>query len=175
LLADIVHLVAGHVAGRLEDYRGMFAFLDPFHAQAYTAVDFAALYQAGLNRVYVGLETGNAALRAAVHKPGDMSHLVQSIHRIKESGMSVGLIVIAGLGGREYFNAHVEETAAIIRRLPLDTADIIFVSPLAEHGENSTDAQPLMRHELLTQYQHIQRSLPQGLRSSLYDISGFIY
>ncbi|MBD3271097.1 MAG: radical SAM protein [Elusimicrobia bacterium] len=175
-VVEVLHAANELFEPVMDDYRGISAFVEPHAAHAqYDAVDFQRLKQAGLRCVYVGFETGSEELRHRLHKPGTVRSAEEMIRRIKEAAMSVGLILMVGIGGHRYEEIHVNETIEALRRLPLDGSDMIFMSPLL--GGDGIDATggSLHWHEIVAQYEILKQGLPFGLRSSLYEIQGFIY
>jgi radical SAM superfamily enzyme YgiQ (UPF0313 family) len=101
-------------------------------ASARRRADYAELARRGLKRVYIGMESGNEALLQFLKKPGKSEDVLQSVQAMKAGGVAVGIIVLLGAGGRAYAHKHVEDTVALINRMPLDLDDIIYFSELIE-------------------------------------------
>lgn len=158
-------------------------FVDVFTGQRKSVSDWRALRDAGLKRVYVGLETGHDPLLAWVNKPGGREASRQFISQLKEAGLEVGVIVMTGLGGLTYAAGHVTDTSALLEQLPLSSGDLVYLSPFVEHGPYTTRATedkvaPLPEVDRLTQEQHFRSLLGEahpGVRVARYDIREFIY
>jgi hypothetical protein len=97
------------------------------------------LARAGLNRVHIGLESGDAKT-LNFHRKGQSPQMVKETTRwLKEASIEVSFYVLLGLGGREHWQNHIEETARLInetvphfvriRRLWLYHGDTIFNGP----------------------------------------------
>jgi radical SAM superfamily enzyme YgiQ (UPF0313 family) len=94
---------------------------------------------AGLNRVHVGLESGDART-LNFHRKGQSPKMVkETTGWLKEAGIEVSFYVLLGLGGRENWQRHILETARVInetkpdfvriRRLWLYQSDSFFSGP----------------------------------------------
>jgi radical SAM superfamily enzyme YgiQ (UPF0313 family) len=149
-------------------------------------MDFRELKAHHLKRVYLGVETGFDPLLALLNKPANSEQASDLVARIKSAGLSLGLIVLIGAGGDHFSDAHVEETAALIRRMPLGTEDVIYLSPLhtspdSEYAHRAKEARiraltPLEIEEQAEQMRANLTSTQQpGPRLARYDIREFVY
>lgn len=89
----------------------------------------------GLSRVYVGIQSGSVSLLRHFEKLKNVSEILNLVNNLKNSGISVGLILLTGYGGRVYSEDHVRETASIISQMDLDEGDIIYISPMDEKDD----------------------------------------
>ncbi len=94
---------------------------------------------AGLNRVHIGLESGDAKT-LHFHRKGQSPKMVLETTRwLKEAGIEVSFYVLLGLGGKDGWQRHILETARLInltepdfvrlRRLWLYHSDSEFSGP----------------------------------------------
>ena len=74
----------------------------------------------GLNIIYLGVETGNAALLKKIHKGVTCEQMVEAGKRIKEAGMILSVTVLLGLGGIEKSMEHALDTAKILTDMDPD-------------------------------------------------------
>lgn len=181
-LLDAVHDVYD-----VEALGGMYAFLDGFSGEKKSVDDYRALRAAGMERVYVGLESGNADLLRFLRKPGEPDDAIQAVRAIKEAGIAVGVIVLLGAGGHEYAEAHVQDTIATLNVMPLDLNDIVYFSELVvseglEYAQDAYQAglNPLTAEERAAQEEAIRDGLrfdeERGVpHMSRYDIREFVY
>jgi biotin synthase-like enzyme len=97
------------------------------------------LARAGLDRVHIGLESGDAKT-LNFHRKGQSPQMVkETTSWLKEAGIEVSFYVLLGLGGRENWKRHILETAGVInetepefvriRRLWLYQSDSFFSGP----------------------------------------------
>lgn len=109
----------------------VYSFVDSITTQKVkTYEDLLEISRLGVRRIYLGLETGSVRVLELLDKPIDLDGTRDLIINAKKTGISVGIITLAGAGGKEYYKEHVEKTAEFISGLPLDRNDIIYISPL---------------------------------------------
>lgn len=171
----------------VEHLGGIYAFLDGFSAEKKSAEDYAQLARLGMRRIYIGLESGNAELLRFIKKPGQPEDAVQAVKAIKAGGISVGVIVLAGAGGRRYAQTHVRDTIDALNAMALDLDDLIYFSELIEsegmqYTQDAYDQQlhPLTPAERAAQAEAIEARLQfseaRGIpHISRYDIREFVY
>ena len=162
---------------------GLYAFAEAARLSAWTVPQLKAMAQAGLRRVYLGVETGWDPLRQSLRKPGSGETVLTALAKLKEAGIHLGLIVLLGAGGREQAADHVRETAALIRKALLGPGDMVYFSPLvlAEGSPYALEAARqgwtlLTVQELQSQRKEMEALVPpRGERRATYDIQEFIY
>jgi len=97
------------------------------------------LARAGLDRVHIGLESGDART-LNFHRKGQSPKMVrEATARLKKAGIEVSFYVLLGLGGKDHWSDHILETAKLInetepqyvrlRRLWLYQSDTVFSGP----------------------------------------------
>jgi hypothetical protein len=165
--------------------RPVHAFVDGFTGARKTADEYGELRRHGLGRVYVGLESGHDPLLDFVGKPATRGEAVDAVRAIKAGGAQVGVVVMVGLGGRAFAEAHVRDTVAAVNDMRLGQGDMIFFSelvepPSAEYPARAAAAgvEPLPLGERCAQADAIRAGLvfpgrpPQLAR---YDVREFVY
>ncbi len=101
--------------------------------------DLKILAAAGLDRVHIGLESGDAEI-LRYHRKGQSPTMVREVAAwLKEAGIEISFYVLLGLGGRDQWQRHILETAKVIndtepefvriRRLWLYGCDTPFSGP----------------------------------------------
>jgi hypothetical protein len=181
-LIEIVHEVYD-----VEALGGMYAFLDGFSGEKKRPRDYAALHERGLERVYVGMESGDEALLRFLKKPGRPADMVNAVRGMKRGGVAVGVIVLLGAGGQQYSDAHISGTVEALNAMPLDMDDIVYFSDLVvgddiQYARDAAQAglNPLSAAERIAQQAAIEQQLEfSGAGGtphiSRYDIREFIY
>jgi radical SAM superfamily enzyme YgiQ (UPF0313 family) len=166
---------------------GIYSFMDAFDVHRKTADEWAELADRGLRRVYIGMETGDDGLLRWLRKPGTVADVRDAVNLLKGAGVAVSVIIMTGVGGGCYAEAHVCGTIAALNALPLGAGDIIYFSPFTDHAGSEYGAlaqaegvRPLTDAETLAQEVAIRAGLrpfdpahPPQL--SRYDIREFIY
>ncbi|MFN3134849.1 MAG: radical SAM protein [Candidatus Kryptonium sp.] len=167
-------------------FDGIYSFLDIFGAERKSYNEYVELKNLLVKRIYIGLETGDANLFKYLNKPGSPDECVEVVATIKSAGINVGVIVLAGAGGKKFYEDHVKNTVKTILKTPLGSGDIVYLSPLVldEAGEyvrimNELGSEMLDKFEMAQQIQRIKEELKSlnklGVRITLYDIQEFIY
>jgi radical SAM superfamily enzyme YgiQ (UPF0313 family) len=75
------------------------------------------LREAGLSRLHVGLETGDDELLAYVNKGATAEEMVQGGKKAVEAGFEVSEYVMPGLGGRERWQQHAQNSARVLNEI----------------------------------------------------------
>ena len=169
----------------LEAFPGkdLFGFVDLYSGDRRTDAEWRHLADRGLKRVYIGMETGLDELLEWVDKPGSARELRGFVETLKRAGLQVSLIVMVGLGGREFRQRHGETSQELLLQLPLDRQDLIYLSPFVEHPagryhERRVEAglTPMEESEVDSETARLATGLRgAGLKVGRYDIREFVY
>ncbi|HEX2863701.1 MAG TPA: radical SAM protein [Deinococcales bacterium] len=159
------------------------AFLDVLTGDRHAQPDWPRLAALGLDRVHIGLETGHDELLAFLNKPGSAESATRVVTALKAAGLSVTLIVMVGVGGREWQARHRAATLQVLTAMPLDARDLVYLSPFQEHGESRYTLErqqagltPMTGPEVETELKALTTELKRrGRRAARYDIREFIY
>jgi radical SAM superfamily enzyme YgiQ (UPF0313 family) len=164
---------------------GVHAFVDAFTTRHKTVQHFSELAERNLRRVYIGLETGHDPLLTWLRKAGTSADVLEAVRNIRAGGVAVGVIVMLGIGGRQFSAQHVMDTVAILNAMELDGEDFVYFSEFVEQpGSNyrriaaEEGVAPLNQAEVRAQMGAIRRGLRfpgESPRISVYDIREFIY
>lgn len=185
LMVPMLELVNDHFD--VDEIGGIFAFLDGFSGDKKSAKDYKILNNLGVKRVYIGLESGNERLLKFLNKPGKPSDVLHAVRAIKSGGISVGIILLLGAGGRSYSTDHIKDSVSIINQMNLDLDDLIYFSELivnegTEYSLNAYQANliPLTDKEKSEQAEKIESGFHFSSQAgnphiSRYDIREFVY
>ncbi|KAB2836635.1 MAG: radical SAM protein, partial [Candidatus Brocadia sp.] len=107
------------------------------------------LARAGLNRVHIGLESGDTeTLR--YHRKGQTPEMVKETALwLKEAGIETSFYVLLGLGGRDHWQRHIYETARLINETAPEFVRIRRLWPYESNTSFSGPESPLL-HEIRT-------------------------
>lgn len=75
------------------------------------------LRRAGLNRLHLGLESGDDGVLERVKKGTSSEQMITAGLRVKEAGFELSEYVMPGLGGQERSQQHVEGTARVLNAI----------------------------------------------------------
>jgi len=165
----------------------IFAFTDAFGVGRRCREELRWLAEHGLRRVYIGLETGHDPLLSLVRKQGRARDAVAAVRELKAGGIGAGVIVMLGLGGDRFSDAHVQDTVDALAEMRLGRGDILYFSEMvapphllyarqaAERG-----IRPLETDEMRDQMARVCAGLSTGWGDgqpeiSVYDIRRFVY
>lgn len=76
--------------------------------------ELVQLQKAGLDMVYVGVESGDDRVLTAVKKGVTAAQIVEAGQKLKRAGIRLSMTLISGLGGRELLESHAVESARVI-------------------------------------------------------------
>jgi len=75
------------------------------------------LAQAGLNRIHIGLESGDAEV-LKFHRKGQTPEIVAATGQwLRRAGIEVSYYVLLGMGGRDRWEAHIDKTVGVIEQV----------------------------------------------------------
>lgn len=167
-------------------FDGIYSFLDIFGAEKKSLADYQELQKQHVKRIYIGLESGDAEVFAFLNKPGSPEECLEAVQTIKKAGISVGIILLAGVGGAKFAPQHVKNSLQFLLKMPLTAEDIVYLSPLfaADDSEYAQKMQnlgiiKLTEEEMLQQIAEFKTRLKafgqSRPRVTLYDIREFLY
>lgn len=79
--------------------------------------ELAALKDAGISILYMGLESGDDVTLKAMNKNGDSAFIVEQGRRVRTAGFKLNVTVINGLGGISRSRIHARETARALSEM----------------------------------------------------------
>lgn len=158
------------------------AFLTPRHSDE----ALREMARLGLQRVYLGVETGCDRLLDFLRKPASSAAALQLVNRLHAAGIHVSVLLMVGVGGNRYADSHCEETVSLVKRMRLDPSDAVVFSEFfelagTEYVERARRAgiEALSRVEAREQMRALMRAfgLPakDGPRVQMYDSRQILY
>lgn len=161
------------------------AFVDVFSGEKKPAAQWRELVELGLDRVAIGVETGNDELLAWLNKPGSAAEAAAFVTLLKSAGIRVSVILMVGVGGERFAAAHVADSMRLLERMPLGSGDLVYLSPFvvqpgSVYAQRARDAgqNPLTQSDLDAQYAALRagaRQVAPDARVALYHIDEFVY
>ena len=80
-----------------------------------TDAELISIREAGLEMVYMGLESGDPEVLTRIHKGVTPEEIVEAGLRLKKAGIRTSVTLISGLGGRCRLQSHAEKSADALR------------------------------------------------------------
>jgi len=85
-----------------------------------TSIELEELYQNNLKLIYFGIESGNDTVLKKITKGVTQTEIIKSLNIISKSNIKISATVILGIGGKEYTNEHIKDTAHIINNTTIN-------------------------------------------------------
>lgn len=85
-----------------------------------SAASLERIRQAGLDRIHIGLESGCDEVLKLMKKGVTGKEHIEAGKRVRAAGISLSEYVMPGLGGQELWQAHAEDTAAVLNAINPD-------------------------------------------------------
>lgn len=105
--------------------------------------------EAGLDVIYLGLETGDDELLEYMDKGATAQDMIRAADNVRASGISLSVYVLLGLGGNEGWRSHAVETTKVLNAMKPDyvrprTLALLPGVPLYEEGYEEADGRTVM-------------------------------
>ena len=113
----------------------------PMNLLKKTPEELDAMKKAGLNMLYLGIETGSDILLKKVTKGATAKTIIKSCKKAKDAGFTLSCMVILGICGSKYSSENARETAKVISEVKPD-----YVGALTLYLENG------IKDEFLTKF-----------------------
>lgn len=92
------------------------------------------IFEAGLNKLYCGLESGSLQVLERVKKGITPTSIIKSAHMAKQAGMDTTQFIIMGLGGTELSEIHAIETAKVLNEINPNHIRILTIGVKPDSG-----------------------------------------
>lgn len=133
--------IVRHLRARLPSLERVACYAMPMNVLKKTPAELAALREAGLDMLYLGIESGSDTVLRRVTKGALAATIVRACKKAKDAGFTLSCMVILGLGGRAHTDEHARETARVLSAAAPD-----YVGVLTLYLENG------IRGEFLSKY-----------------------
>lgn len=127
----------------------------PQDINAKTGSELKALSEAGLKLIYTGIETGDDELLKLINKGETSVSTMDAMVKARESGIKVSVMILNGLGGKQYSKQHAINSARVINSIqPEYLSTLVLSFPYGlNHFKNrfSTDFIELNKYDLISE------------------------
>lgn len=97
-----------------------------------TPEELKTLKEAGLDMIYMGIESGDDEVLTFVKKGATQAEMIEAGKKIKDAGMILSVTLISGLGGRRFLKEHAVNSAKVISAIKPEYVG--FLTLLVEEG-----------------------------------------
>jgi radical SAM superfamily enzyme YgiQ (UPF0313 family) len=113
-------IILQHLKARFPEVTRVTSYARSNSVAAVAAATLAALRDAGLTRIHIGMESGADAVLKMVRKGTTQWRHILAGRKVKDAGLELSEYYMPGLGGRRHLEAHAEETAAALNAINPD-------------------------------------------------------
>ncbi|MEW5761470.1 MAG: radical SAM protein [Candidatus Thermoplasmatota archaeon] len=85
-----------------------------------TVDELKKLYDSGLKRIHMGLESGDDIILKRICKGANSEEIVKAGRMVKSAGMELSEYVLLGIGGAERWEESAEATASVLNKIEPD-------------------------------------------------------
>ncbi len=112
-----------------------------------TPEELAQLKAAGLDMVYMGLESGADEVLTAVKKGVTAAEMIEAGQKVRAAGMILSMTLISGLGGKNKWREHAIESAKVVSAIKPEYVG--FLTLMIEPGTELFDQHARGEFELM--------------------------
>ena len=142
LSTDYMIQIVEYIYQKFPNLERVSCYAMPMNLLKKTPEELNMMNKAGLNRLYLGIETGNDIILKKVTKGATQSTMIKSCNKAKDAGFTLSCMVILGLGGNKYTKENAVDTAKVINAVQPD-----YVGALTLYLENG------IKEEFLTKFE----------------------
>jgi len=142
LSTDYMIQIVEYIYQKFPNLERVSCYAMPMNLLKKTPEELNMMNKAGLDRLYLGIETGNDIILKKVTKGATQSTMIKSCNKAKDAGFTLSCMVILGLGGSKYTKENAIDTAKVINAVQPD-----YVGALTLYLENG------IKEEFLTKFE----------------------
>jgi len=142
LSTDYMIQIVKYIYQKFPNLERVSCYAMPMNLLKKTPDELDRMNKAGLDRLYLGIETGNDIILKKVTKGATQKTMIKSCNKAKDAGFSLSCMVILGLGGSKYTKENAVDTAKVINAVQPD-----YVGALTLYLENG------IKEEFLTKFE----------------------
>ena len=138
-----------------------------------TDEELKRLAEAGLDIVYMGLESGSSKILRMMKKGTNAESMIKAGKKVLNSGIKLSLYVMLGLGGKKYSEDHVRGTARVLTEINptifrFRTLNILPNTPLWKEWKNG-EFELLSPVECLIEERDIIENIGENVNSQVFN------
>jgi radical SAM superfamily enzyme YgiQ (UPF0313 family) len=114
---DYLVEIIKYVRVRLRDVPRVSCYAKSLDILRKTDNELKSLANAGLDIVYMGLESGSNTILRIMKKGTNAESMIKAGKKILNAGIKLSLYIILGLGSHKYSEEHVKETARVLTEI----------------------------------------------------------
>ncbi len=125
--AKLIKIIT-RIKDRLPKLNRISAYALPKDILLKTEEELKQLREAGLKLIYVGIESGDEELLKLIKKGETVNTTIDGLLKAKASNISSSVMILTGLGGKNYFEQHAINSAEIINKIQPEFVSTLVLS-----------------------------------------------
>ena len=142
LSTDYMIQIVEYIYQKFPNLERVSCYAMPMNLLKKTPEELNMMNKAGLDRLYLGIETGNDIILKKVTKGATQSTMIKACKKAQDAGFTLSCMVILGLGGSKYTKENAVDTAKVINAVQPN-----YVGALTLYLENG------IKEEFLTKFE----------------------
>ncbi|MBD3338996.1 MAG: radical SAM protein [Candidatus Lokiarchaeota archaeon] len=114
---DYLVEIITYVRQNLKDIKRLSCYAKALDILRKTESELKALAKAGLDIVYMGLESGSSKILKIMKKGTNAESMIKAGKKILNTGIQLSLYIILGLGSYEFSEEHIKGTARVLTEI----------------------------------------------------------
>jgi radical SAM superfamily enzyme YgiQ (UPF0313 family) len=150
------------IRSHLPAVRRISSYCLPRNLRKKSQAEVDELAAAGLSMVYVGAESGDDQVLAAVNKGETFDTTREALDKLGAAGITRSVMILNGLGGTVYSQQHAENSARLANATqPEYLATLVVSFPVGEQRFRAgfPEWEPLSQHELFVETERLLSAL----------------
>ena len=149
-LLRILELIRQH----LPEVSRVSSYCSSFNLHNKSVDDLRQLREAGLKLIYMGAESGDDFVLNSIHKGDTHAGTVEALNRLRDAGIQRSVMIINGVGGRQYSEQHALNSARLANETqPEFLSSLVINHPHGEDRFRAGYAEHGGRYEKLNQHE----------------------
>ncbi|NHJ20879.1 MAG: radical SAM protein [Candidatus Lokiarchaeota archaeon] len=170
---DYLVKIIKHIRLRMKNVQRISCYAKALDILRKTDEDLKRLANAGLDIVYMGLESGSSEILRMMKKGTNAESMIKAGKKVLNSGIKLSLYIMLGLGGKRLSEEHVKETASVLTEINptifrFRTLNIMPNTPLWEDWKRG-DFELLSPVECLIEEREIVANLGDDVTSQVFN------
>ncbi len=114
LSTDYMIKIVEYLYNNFQKLERVSCYAMPMNLLKKTPEELKKMNQAGLNMLYLGIESGSDIILKKITKGATSETIIRACRKAIETGFTLSCIIILGLGGKDYKKEHIKGTAHVI-------------------------------------------------------------
>jgi radical SAM superfamily enzyme YgiQ (UPF0313 family) len=114
LSTDYMIKIVEYLYQRFPQLERVSCYAMPMNLLKKTPEELKKMYDAGLNMLYLGIESGSDIILKKVTKGATSQTIIRACRKAIDAGYTLSCMVILGLGGKTYTKEHIKGTAEVL-------------------------------------------------------------